>query len=656
MSAHSWASRPTAGGSARLPRDVAAAAVLLVVAAWISVEAHGGKLPRVLPEATFVSGVTVGLFAICGYPVAHRLVGSDLRSHLALIVLPTGAATSALALTMLGFLGVPLAISIAAILLVALVACVLSFARRPPAPAPHPPTESRRTLARPLLLAAALAFLALLPLFRIGELAVPGENPDAHLVTGAAEVVREGPPNAIQPDLPVDRVSIYWQSKYPIYYTLSAVSALSGREPVEVFPIVSAILFGLFGLGVYLFAVKTLRAPPLAGLLALGIVTADRVVLYLVEHPYYNQLWGTFAFPFMLLLGFQLLRRPSRATTGLFALFFGLGVLAYPLMLPFPAVVLGVAGVLEMRRRGALARARVWLRGRSRPRLRRALVLGPPLAVVFLILLLLVVAGMAKGVMAVRVILPGGSLHAWAGDSPDWPFAHYFGLPAVPGPAAVAFCLLVLAAVAGLRQLDRPERVGLSVMCAGAFLMGVSFLGRVSGEYFAFKTFAFLGPVVLALAVVGAFVWGRESGTPRRRVAVIALAALSASAAVGLRDGLRDVPIQTPPETVALRGWAQQLPRGGSIRIDVPPNTVQLWAAYMLHERPLSASRPVVNTTYPYLPVSRRADYVLVDRTQRRPPDAAGAPVRANAGFRLYRMRGGVPGPDRSSRRRLQPQ
>jgi len=358
----------------------------------------------------------------------------------------------------------------------------------------------------------------------------------------------------------------------------------------------------------------------------------------------------------MLMLGFQLLRRPSRATAGLFALFFGLGVLAYPLMLPFPALALGVAAVLEMKRRGALGRAQVWLRGRSRPRLSRVLLLGPPAAVIALICLFLLVAGLAKGVLAARVILPGGSLHAWAGDSPDWPFAHYFGLPAVPGLAAVAFCLLVLGAVVGLRQLDRPERIGLSVMCAGAFVMGVSFLGRVSGEYFAFKTFAFLGPVVLALAVVGAFVWGREREPPRRRAAVVALAGLCAFAAIGLRDGLELVPIQTPPETIALKDWTAQLPAGESIRIDVPPNTVQLWAAYMLHERRLSASRPVLNTTYPHLPVSRRADYVLVDRTQRRPADAAGAPVLDNAGFRLYRMRSGVPGPDRSSRRRVQPQ
>lgn len=655
MSAPSWASRPMARGSARLPTGVAAAVALLAVAAWISVEAHGGKFPQVLPEAAFVAALTLGLFALCGYPVARRLVGADLRPQLALIVLPTGAATSGLALTMLGFLGVPLTVNLAAILLIALVGCLLSVARRP-SQAPGMPPTSRRALALPFLLAGALVFLALLPLFRIGELAVPGENPDAHLVTGAAEVVKEGPPSAVQPKLPVDRVSIYWQSKYPIYYTLAAVSALSGREPIEVFPIVSAILLGLFGLGVYLFAVKTLRAPPLAGLLALGIVTPDRVVLYLVEHPYYNQLWGTFAFPFMLALGFQLLRRPSRGTAGLFALFFGLGVLAYPLMLPFPAVALGVAAVLELRRRGALARARSWLRGHSRPRLSRVLLFGPPIAVVALICLVLFAAGMAKGVLAARVILPGGSLHAWAGDSPDWPFAHYFGLPAVPGLAAIAFCLLVLGALVGLKQLDRPERVGLTVMCAGAFVMGVSFLGRVSGEYFAFKTFAFLGPVVLTLAVVGAFVWGRERQSPTRRGALVALAALCACAAIGLRDGLEQVPIQTPPETVALREWAAQLPAGDSIRIDVPPNTVQLWAAYMLHERPLSASRPVLNTTYPYLPVSRRADYVLVDRAQRRPADAAGAPVLDNAGFRLYRMRGGVPGPDRSSRMRLQPQ
>ena len=112
------------------------------------------------------------------------------------------------------------------------------------------------------------------------------------------------------------------------------------------------------------------------------------------------------------------------------------------------------------------------------------------------------------------------------------------------------------------------------------------------------------------LAVVGLGVAGR------RRLGTVALRALGVVAAVGpARRAGEYVPVQTPPETVepARRGPAG-CGRSDSIRIDIPPNSAQLWAAYMLHRQPLSASRPVVGTTYPELPFSRKADYVLVQR------------------------------------------
>ena len=52
--------------------------------------------------------------------------------------------------------------------------------------------------------------------------------------------------------------------------------------------------------------------------------------------------------------------------------------------------------------------------------------------------------------------------------------------------------------------------------------------------------------------------------------------------------------------------------------------------------------------------ISRRADYVLVDRRLLRPVDAVGAPLRENAGWALYRMSPTVPGPDRCSQRMVQ--
>jgi hypothetical protein len=104
-----------------------------------------------------------------------------------------------------------------------------------------------------------------------------------------------------------------------------------------------------------------------------------------------------------------------------------------------------------------------------------------------------------------------------------------------------------------------------------------------------------------------------------------------------------------------LRRWAESLRRNATIRLDVPPSGTQLWAAYMLHERPLSASAPVRGTSYPRVPRGRKAGYVLVEWWQPRPRDAVGTPVRRNASFRLYRMDPAVPGPDRSSRRRIEP-
>jgi hypothetical protein len=136
---------------------------------------------------------------------------------------------------------------------------------------------------------------------------------------------------------------------------------------------------------------------------------------------------------------------------------------------------------------------------------------------------------------------------------------------------------------------------------------------------------------------------------------VAGICALGLTLLIGTRDELDAVAPQSPPEAFELRGWAERLPPDASIRLDIPPSGVQLWAAYMLHERPLSATLPVLNTTYPHVPRGRKADYVLVEERQARPPDAVGPVVLENSRFRLYRMDPAVPGPDRSSRVRIQP-
>jgi hypothetical protein len=109
---------------------------------------------------------------------------------------------------------------------------------------------------------------------------------------------------------------------------------------------------------------------------------------------------------------------------------------------------------------------------------------------------------------------------------------------------------------------------------------------------------------------------------------------------------------QLPPATIGLSAWAASLPRGASIRLDMWP-PLQLWAAYFLHDRPLCSQLPLLNTDYPHVPVSRRADYIIATIDAGRPADALGPALRRNAGYRLYREKPSVPGPSACSQRRL---
>ena len=67
------------------------------------------------------------------------------------------------------------------------------------------------------------------------------------------------------------------------------------------------------------------------------------------------------------------------------------------------------------------------------------------------------------------------------------------------------------------------------------------------------------------------------------------------------------------PTMIALRGWDKRLPADASIRLDVEPGP-QLWVAYMLAGQPLCSQQPLLDTSYPHVPVSRKADYVVVQR------------------------------------------
>jgi hypothetical protein len=166
---------------------------------------------------------------------------------------------------------------------------------------------------------------------------------------------------------------------------------------------------------------------------------------------------------------------------------------------------------------------------------------------------------------------------------------------------------------------------------------------------------AFTGPVVLALAVVGLAGLAARGERPWRAAATALLCGLAAVLVVGLRDELDEVPPQTPPEAFELRAWADSLPPRASVLLDIPPSGVQLWAAYMLHERPVSAPIPVLGTTYPAVSPGTKADYVLGVSRAGRSRVAVGGPIFENAFFRLWRADPSLPGPDRSSRLRIQP-
>nr|MBA3300142.1 hypothetical protein [Thermoleophilaceae bacterium] len=637
----------------------AIAAAILVVAGWLGVEAHSGHVLDAAPDTLRAGIPAVALFALCGYPVARLLLPERMLPHLALMTLPVGAVTSSLALTFLGIARLPFEASLALVIVVAVGATLAVHLRLGRARPREEDLEAAGSLALrtlwPAYLAALLVALTLLPAFREGSVAVLGQNPDAHLVTGAAEVVREGSPTHVETDLPVDRVSPLWRSKYPIFYSLAAVSSLSGLDPIRVFPVLSGVMMAIFGVGAFVLAFYVFGAGPILSLAAMGLAPLDRVVTYVTVHPYYNQLWGTAALPFILAFGFLFLREPSRRWGILFLLFSAIGVFAYPLMLPFPAAALGVAGLLEWRRRRAAGEPVPRLR---RPRLppgraRRALAIAAAIPV-GLVLLVLGLGVLEKGLKAFEVMLPSSSLAGWRGDSPDYRFTHYFGVPDVPVLGLVAVAAIGAAFVLGLKPLRRAERAGIIAMVAGAFLMALSFKLRTYGEYFLFKTLAFLGPIVVIVAVVGL---GRLAGGASRRLAFVGaggLAVLALAFLGGTRNEIERFPMQVPPEIFALRGWADKLPPGASIRLDVPPTGEQLWVSYMLHERPLSSLVPILGTSYPAIPYSRKADYVIVADEVPRPGVATGPVLLRNDEYRLYKMRA-IPGADRSSRNRIQP-
>ncbi|MBV9310826.1 MAG: hypothetical protein JOZ73_08335 [Solirubrobacterales bacterium] len=627
-------------------------AVALAVAVILAVAA-GVKGVAAVPAVVRTAVVEVVFCTVCGWAPARLLVQGELALDRPLFVLPIGAAVSSLALTLLGLVHVPLAASTTIVVigsLAAMIAVGRSAVGRRPGTGPPGGRRLLACAAPPLAVALLVGLVSLLPIFRAGFATTPGQNPDVILVVGSAKLLQKAPPTARRDDLPINHMPLVWRSKYPIYYQLAAVSLLAGQDPNAVFPTLAAFVLALGAIGFFLLARHMLRAPPWVALAVLLLVGIDRIVLYVTIHPYYNELWASFTLPFILLLGWRYLSSPSRVTAAMFALFTALGLLVYPLMLPFPAIFLGGYAWLVYRRRRVAGQRPGWIAALSLPQPRKRPWLWLPIAILAIPVAAVLIRGVVEKLVTAGVaIAPGGDLIDWRGGVPYFPLGTYVGLP---GGSAVAYLGLGLVfglALLALQRIRSDTRRPLRWMVLATALAGIYFRERTYGQLFDFRDLAFLGPIVLMLAVteLGSMI---ESA---RRVSLIAglagLLALLASVPVGSAREINHTFDNASRSVLQLGSWSRLIPRGASIRNDIPPIGLQLWATYMLHDHRLSALYPL-GGFYPHPPRGRKADYVVSMATQPRPADAIGAPLLANAQFELWRMNPAVPGPDLSRR------
>jgi hypothetical protein len=362
-------------------------------------------------------------------------------------------------------------------------------------------------------------------------------------------------------------------------------------------------------------------------------------------HPYFNQTWGYLTVPFAIVLAWHVVRTPTRGGLALLALFLVVGAFAYPLAVPIPlwvATVMWLVDRRQRRRRGEQVPGvrDGWRRFRTLPRKARWPSYG-------LALLLLAPAwGVVEKLTSGWQVLsdPRQSLQLWGGDlSGYFPERQFF---AIHDPDGWWIALIVIAAfcVWELRRLPRPAAIGLLSLIAVGAVIATEMRLRDHGYYFHFKILAFVGPLVIVCAAIGM--------SRLRRAGAVMLAVWITWAAAGARDEVASTYDQLPKTVLELRDWSGRLPAGSSVRLDVQPGA-QLWAAYMLSDHPLCSQRPLDDTSYPHVPLSRAADYVLV-RFLRRPYDAVGPVVAANREFQLYRLAAGLPGGDRCSQRMVQ--
>jgi hypothetical protein len=580
------------------------------------------------------------LFAVAGYAVTERLAPSPIAPLRLLLVLPVGAVVSSLALTALGFARVPIDVSIALVLLAGGVAA-WHVRRR----LPRRPHDVR--VAAFAAVGAVAVVLALVPLLRAGYATVPGQNPDAHLVTGTALLLERAAPTSTRTELPVDEVPQVWRSKYPIFYSLAAVSKLARLDPISAFPALAALLTGFVAVGFGLFGVYALRLSLAGGLLVCGIAALNAMTLYLALHPYWNQLWGLALMPFTLLFAWLAVADRDVRASVLFVLTGTLAGLAYPLALPYP--LLALAGfAIVLRRRPRLPQ---WSRRRW------------TLTLFFALLFLAIpLAGAIKKV----VDGVGNFLHpspSWIGDLPGFlPLGDFVST----GGGALPLVLVAVFAVVGLiAKVPRPQALVLAGVLAISALADVRLRLSHFGTYVDFKHLTFVGMLLLTFAASGALWMLARRQRAWAAAGAVGLIAFTVATVDQVRRVLTSAHEQVTIPMLELRAWSAALPRHASVRLDIPPSGFQLWAGYFMTDHPLVTSAPLLGTTYPHAPYGYQAAYSLAlspalnaqfaKSGSSIPPlrDTLEPPVRWNAQFVLRRIAEPA-GPPRASQRMVQ--
>ena len=594
-------------------------------------------------EVLRAGAATVAVFGLAGFGPTRLLLPAGLRRFELLWVLPVGAVATALELTVLVYAHVPFDVALATACAASVGLAVLGWRRDPGLPAARSTpgdAASWRTLLVPLYIALLITMVALLPMFRAGFATVIGNGSDAHLAVGTAMFLEDNRPGTVNVTEPVDHVPLVWNSKPPIYLAFGAVAKAAGMEPYAVIATLSGVLLALAALGFWLLARELLGAGAWAAGAAMALVGLNRVALFTAMHPYFNQIWGFMAMPFAIVLAWHVVRRRTVGGWILLGSFLAVVGFAYPLALPVPLMSILVFMAVDRRRRGRRLIAMPRLRSR------RDLIWIVPLA-------LLLLSGPVKGVFekagSVLLLLNyGGSLANWGGDLPGFIPERYFLGIGDEAAAALALALLVVGLALGLRHAPRDVRWGLGIVLVFGVLAALFFRPRDYGWYFHFKALAFVAPIGIAVAAVGLsrlrYAW----------VSAFALILVLGAARTSAADELAQTFDQLPKSLLELRAVDARLAPDASLRLDIPADGRMLWAGIILGGQPLCSQKPVMETSYPHVAVSRAADYVLVDNDWRMPFDAVGAPVLTLERYRLYRLRPGLPGGDRCSREMVQ--